>query len=516
MRRSAIVLCALAALCVGGIAAAHACLVGTADEVAFRETTYAGDLAAAEGLTLTAQQSCARQLYWESVVPVAAPERARTEFTALASQKPAETRQHPEGLSMGVQVGGASYHFGSGVELSALPSMMYGTHLQGGDDIIALLMPVAERTEAGDVHEETFRARDYLEYLPLYFDLELGGRTVPYWNGRPYVPGDDTSGLSERLADCFRIPTPEDLMLTVRVSKNRRGQVETLETEASSGGAATNMLTFGLETYSVVTEGKCWFALSGTGDEPLDFSELQGGCGLYCLPFATRETADEFGNKKRDVDADALHNAFPFAEGETPVDLRDGGDGTLLLTLRSPEGLTLVVLDAMTERALQRLPLFAEAELGEEDWVAAPVDGWFYAACDARVRFYERGADGCYTLLLDVPGGVRGALPEELSPARFTGPRAVAWDGERLAVIVAAAQGFPYTDFQTGEMRTGGGLLLAVYDASGLRYCGRLQSGLMDGRSGYLSDDVLWGEYDYAFGRQGETGLALSFDGGRG
>lgn len=496
MKRSAIILCLLAALCAGALAAAHVRLMRTADAVSFRETALFGDIAAAEGLTLTARQSSGRQLYWDSVLPLDAPGLARTEFTALRKQKPLKSLYRPTGLDMHLGMGENSWDFGSGAEPSSLSRMLLsGSGDAGRAAWFELIRTVVEHTAAGETHTETLRVREHMEYLPLSFSLDLDGGVV-LWHGRPYyAPENDESGLGELLHELFRIPVPEDATLTVQVTKDERGMVTELDTKSN--------LTGSVVTRSMLTEGKCWFILSPLGEEAFDFSELRYGCGLYCLPFGTELQRDIHENVVGlEVDAEALHTAFPFADDETPLDLTDGGDGTLLVSLRTQTGVDLVVLDAETEQVRQRLTLFAEPELDEEGWVLTPLGNALYTFCDTRVRYYERGADGRYTLLLDAPFGEKDELLDGYRHLDVYTPSAAAWDGERLAALIARTGG--YRNYATGS------LLLLVFDKAGLRYCGSLSSALMDGTAYDFEKQVVWGEHGMD---DEDAALSLAFDG---
>ncbi len=499
MKRSAILLCVAAALSLGCIAAAHGLILGTADEVEFRETVLYGDLAAAEGLTLTARQSCDRRLYWESVLPAAAPGLARTECTVLSARKIVEAPR-PTGMMVSFSLGEGNYDFGSGMEPGTLSATLRDTYW--GDAFYDLLQPVVDRTEAGEVHTETLRVRDCLKYLPLTFHLELGDGSQVLLHGKPYFLRNDESGLGELLRGAFRVPVPENATLTVTVAKNARGMVTALNAELNRTG--------GIEACSALTEGKCWFALYSYGEEPLDFGELRDGYGLYCLPLVGQARWGSYGNIGTEVDADALHAALPFAEGETPVDLMEGGDGTLLVLLRTEAGLDLVVLDEETERLRERLTLFDGSETGEDDWVCVPLEGGrLYTLCPSRVRYYERGADGRYALLLDAPAGALNELDEWHRESALRAPLTSAWDGERLAVAIAGSSG--YGSFGSdGEYRSPRGeLLLCVFDGSGPRCCAALSSGPMRTVESDCTRQVVWGEGDVA---PDENDVFLSFD----
>ncbi len=489
MKRSAFLALALAALSVGLVIAAHGYLLGTADRVDFRETVYAGDASAVEGVTLTARQSAGRQLYWDSTLPLAAPERASTSFTARSLKKPEENWYVPSGLRMYFTLGGVGYSFGeSGVDTDGL-QRAYWLHWDGEAEAI---LAVAERTGAGETRRETLRIRDYTEYIPLIVDLDFGEATVVYWHDTFYSAGDMQDDLARRFNGYFRFPVPEDAELTVEVTKNSRGMVTELRTES-------NVENNDLDTDSVVTDGKCWFTVQGIGDKDLDFSAVPGGRGLYCLPFTPRDDARNAVN----VDFDAMHVAFPLREDEYPVALYDGENGMLLLALRTEEGADLVMLDTETERVLQRFTLFGEEIEDANGWVFCPRGNQLYAACDTRVQYYERGADGFYTLLLDAPNGAKNVLPEETAYRTYLTPSALAWDGERLAVVTASTSGSRYD-----HGNAAGALLLTVYDQTGLRYCATLESGVMWPGTNSFQNRVFWGEYDAVT----EDMLTLGFD----
>ena len=119
------------------------------------------------------------------------------------------------------------------------------------------------------------------------------------------------------------------------------------------------------------------------------------------------------------------------------------------------------------------------------------------------MQYYERGADGFYTLLLDAPNGAKNVLPEETAYRTYLTPSALAWDGERLAVVTASTSGSRYD-----HGNAAGALLLTVYDQTGLRYCATLESGVMWPGTNSFQNRVFWGEYDAVT----EDMLTLGFD----
>ncbi len=496
MKRSVILLCVLAALSAICVAAAHFRLMGTADKVEFRETVYAGDIAATEGLTLRTRQSLNKQLYWDSVLPVDAPELARTEFTALTKKQEelADWFNWPTGLQMYFGDAGTYHNYNSG---GAFDEDKLSEHLTGETEQMFedFILAVSKRTPAGDGRTETVRAREVSKYVPISAYLELYGF-------------GETVVLSEEFAEIFRFPMPEEATFTVWLEKNAFGQIEKLDTSLALTQDPMQRYNADVQVYSTVTEDKCFFAVRGTGLGPLDFSDVTLGYGLYCLSWSAEDDSRSGdGLIWAEVRTGAPHTVLPLSENDTVYELLDAEDGTLLLVLKNQKGLELVVIDAETERTVQRFTLFTPDELGEENWWSCkPLGDKLYAGSERRVRFYERGADGRYALLLDAPNDAKFPLSPDMDPCRYSTPAAVAWDGERLATIVSCAD----TGYLIDDDTVGGGLLLMVYDASGLRYCGCIQSGAMDGEQGSYSDDaVVWGKY--SLGSSREPGYTLSF-----
>lgn len=492
MKRCAVVLCVLAVLFAVCVAAVHLRLMGSADEVDFRELAYSGDIAATEGLTLRARQSVGNQLYWDTELPVAAPGLARTVFTPQIKKTAQELTEYydwPLGLNMYFGYGGGYYsHSRSAYDENRLSEYLVAETDKMFEDFI---LDVSRRTPAGGSSTETIRAREVSEYVPITAYLEL------------YRLGIHSSAeLSDEFGRIFRFPMPEEATFTVRIEKNADGQIEWLDTSFRLGESEDEAYSPGVWTYSVVTEDKCFFTLRSAGSRTLDFSDVSLGYGLYCLNWSRHDNQGYL-----EPEAGAPRTVLPFSEDDVAFRLIDSGDGRLLLVLESAKGLELVVLDTDTEQVIQRFTLFTPEELGEEMSACCTLlDGRLYAACDKRVRFFECGADGSYYPLLDAPGCSAGDLPEELDYARFSEPRAAAWDGERLAVIISGVTGY-IIDYNN----VGGGLLFVVYDASGPRYCGRIQSGAMDGQQGGFSEDaVVWGDYNISNGH--DPAFTLSFD----
>ncbi|MBO4916013.1 MAG: hypothetical protein J5449_12505 [Oscillospiraceae bacterium] len=496
MKRAAIILCVFALISAICVAALHFGSMSAADKVEFREYVCAGDIAATEGLTLRTRQSVNNQLYWNTELPVAAPGLARTEFTARIKKEAmdfSDLFDWPVGLHMSFGDWGGTYNYGGAFDESGLSERLVGETNQLFKDFI---LDVSRRTPPGGSSTETVLAREVSEYVPISAYLELYGMGI-----------ETDAKLSGKFARIFRFPMPERATFTVRLEKNANGQIDWLDTSFRLDESDENMAySSGVQSISVATENKCFFALRGDGSVPLDYSDVSLGYGLYCLPWSADDSVS--GNMRfAEIKTGAPYTVLPLSEKDMVADLTDAGNGRLLLILENEKGLELVVLDTDTEETMQRFTLFTPEELGGEGWVCVPLDGRLYAACDERVRFYERGADGSYSLLLDAQGSAEEDLPEDIGFSRFLLPEAAAWDGERLAVITSGSTGYIIDSNYVG-----GGILLLIYDASGLRYCGRIQSGAMDGEQGFFSEDaVVWG--NYAYGSKREKAFELAFDG---
>lgn len=416
MRKSLIFLAVLLVLSVAVLAVGQGMISAMGDDVTITETTLAGDPAAAEGLTVSLHPTYKYHLEWRTVFSAGADPKPETGFHYSARTLSDVRTGTPTAW---MQIGGLNFSMsatGGAVDLE-----------DDSDELgfAAMLRPaadVATRTQPGEIRTETVHLRDYYDYYSLYLD---------------YYGVIGQTGQAA-LSDYFKIPVQADVQVEVAVGKDEAGTVYQVECNTLDGGASV----FG---YGLFTEQGLFLGLGTeegeSGGTPVDFSEIQGGYGIYFIPMEQGVLA-----------TDRIENIFPMDPATAQyVTLEERFDGkSLLLFTREQGTLVLTVLDLETLEPFQRLEL-----------PTAETPAIWQAEDLLLLRVYEEGPrllalsmeDGLYRLWLDTP-------EYQFENVWYWDP-ALSFDGSRLAM---ACYENKYNKLS---------LCLAVYDETGLTYAGR-------------------------------------------
>ena len=479
MKRTLITGILLLALALGCIIGTGVAVGKTAETLVWTETPLYGDRAAAAGVEAAVGTSLDRRLLWDSTLDFGADETAaRTQFRFSLSQVRLHWAPEERGLQLWLDFG-RGYSFPQGKTLEQLRET-YAYDINW-TTMLPLLQTAADQTGAGQTRVTVLRLRDFYEFYPFEHSLDLG-----------MMGGSEWAKNVQPVREFFRVPVPEDALVSVQVRKNdagliteidcRSGERETADTSNSVGvswaypvpepAAAAPVTEADFSGVSAVTEDYCFFAFSSFDAEgrPLvDTSRIPGGRGVYRLPY----TRDQSGAAA--YDATKLENVFPLPDDEPVLALgADGEDRPLLFTAADGQ-LTLTVLDPAGRTELQRVTL------GTFD----PADGW---VCEMLRIFddwliLESARRDLYVAELDGEGlwwaglqASRAAVEENwpqppISDGQWpSGSRAFAWDGGRLAV----AEGL----YEPSRGGSNGDFLLEVFDRNGLQYFARMDSGL--------------------------------------
>lgn len=439
LRRSLILFAVLLLLSVGALAAGHAAVSGMQEEVCITEMTYAGEPAA--GLRVDLHTYYGNYLSWRTSYTAGTDPAPETDFTFSISGNWEETEAAADArLSIGTVSLGMS-----GNDLDLTDSLSLGW---GEPSMLRPAADVASRTPAGETYTEIFDLRDYYSYylLNLYCSS---------------VEQDEAD--MDAVIQYFKIPVREGTMLEVCIRKDEAGRV--CEVDMGPVGYVSAFASAGeapavpvgedgvptLNSESVVTDQGIYLVLWTDGSAAEVFSEIEGGYGVYFIPFEKQESG------KLHIAAAQTQNIYAL-DPETVQSLHivESQDGTrLLLFTQEQDQVFLTVLDIETRTALQRLPLSMD-HLPEVFQEASRLllYGWNADYTQPRFLLLCQEEDA-YRLELDVPAYQFDEADYWIFSPSFC------FDGQRLAVAY-----FPKSYYSCT-------VCLLVYDQTGLRYAGR-------------------------------------------
>lgn len=472
MRKALALLLALVLLCLVVIIGAHAGINTERDQVAITENVVYGDKLAACGLNIVRNAQWDYRLHWSTDYNISAENAYSTEFEFTQSEERGEYKgtYTPSGVNFSNYVNGG---IGSSHELTREDiSGIFG----GFED---LCLDVIDRAPAGERYTETVKISDYYDYYPMDIFLDLPNLYFLYTDelGNRFVrnmDGNDCEEVNDALRAYFRIPVAEDDSVEIEVYKN-------------AGGAATEIYVntlipgMGYQILSAVSEYAVYFTFdSGTA---VDFSEIPGGYGVYCLPFGA--TFEHQGGVYPTADVDGLKMVYPLAEDVKIEAFFISKDEERLIMVTAEDGmhiLTAIELDTM--ETLQRIEIIPVINSEGGVHPVTAYEGFLVLEMEgARIATLDILENGDYS-----PNFVVDRMPNEDNLFWYRADCVYAYDGERLAIGWDMEQDTPPYD--------NCGFSVAVYDKNGLQYYGEYESGLMTGLEtgdyGYLCQPTMY------------------------
>lgn len=515
MRRALALLLTLCVLAGAGMIYAHESVDAQAEAVEFTHTLLYGEPEQAAGITVRVPQESMQHLFFDSTLTLGDESTSGTEFTFSKNSMRWRGRARHYGLSASLMMNmGGGGNFGKDFRADDV-GYVYNSYFFSvyGD----MLRDVASRAPAGQEYTERVELSDWLDCVPIEFNLDLEGFMYSYTDTETDITQSmgDMSELGALLAERFRIPLTEPFSVDVTIARDMNGDIvdwninasdemyeavaDDPKAEAAVSVSAMDKLDF--NCWSVATDGGCFFAFEPwSEDSSLDFSVLPGGRGLYCLPYEFREDDSDVA----ELYLDDISCVLPLDSGERIEDLETDGERLVLLT--SADGalyMTQAVLadtDHGEQSALEdvtRIRLTSLETLPEEydmdDGVSTvEMDGGLLCVrtYGGHLLLLESASGGEYEMRLDVPAfpesegaGAFDEAPQDWNVRlSYSGGSSMSWDGERL-VTARWCQDDSNNRAETGP-------LVLVYDAGGLRYAGRFDSSLCRAPADYYDGTV--------------------------
>ena len=453
MRKAAILLAVLLVLSVGGVCVAASGVYEAHDRVALTETVVYGDRAAADGLTVVRRTGYNDHLLWDTVCTLDAGQTTETDYAFSAS---------------GVNETGPATYNGVYLQTDSSTGMSFDpdfTETPTGLEVA--YQELYNTVGPGEEKSAVIYLKDYLDYYPVYVELDFPG-TLCSMDGNEVLdlvpePGTQLYAMA-KLRDYFKVPVLEDERRNISVRKNINGKIR-------SRGSGTVGDFFSMQTYSVLTGDACYFTFDAhnSGGQVVDTGEIPDGYGIYRLPYE-EDRRDESGQKVCGVDVDALEMVYSLNPEIDLLGLSVNEEQTRLLLYAVEDGAyVLTVIDLETMDTLQKLKIADRPE--NSGWGLYDGGDFMVAQLSGKRAVISVTDSGDYALQF-----VCDVTPDG-GPTFWYQDAAWDFDGERLAYVETLEK----VKEMWGWTQESCGFRLAVYDASGLLYCGEYRSSLNTG-----------------------------------
>jgi len=313
-----------------------------------------------------------------------------------------------------------------------------------------------DATEPGHESEQTIRVKDYYEYYPLIFDIDLPYYFLHHYESNTLPIEEDKAALVSHYRDYFRIPVLEDEYLHISV---RKGPTNTI---GSGSGSVEHGDSFFLYPYTANTDDAMYFLFDAhtRKDKLVDTSMIAGGFGIYCQPYEF--DAETSANT---IDPAELTTVYPLDPNIRPGILSYNEARKQLQLLAVEDGqIMLYFIDEETYTLLQKLSV---GSLADDQGVWAHVfhdDYIVITTSDGRLAVIAADDSGAYSLQFCLTFETGSLIRQIKSSFADT-----AWNGEQLAMVAHDYEGENCNFY------------LLVFDATGVLYCGEYKSSLSTG-----------------------------------
>lgn len=470
MKRSIWIVLALFIISVGILCVTAVGIDMKKDDVTIEEKTLYGDKTALDGLHLDLNTSANDLMFWSTQYEPGTGE-IDTQFRFGS--------QYAKGRSFGRISQGIWFNLhpytvtamGTGTDnVSAIKGFAQLYEAEGwADDVEQIVTGIAERTKSGEEHAEYIYLKDYCEVYPLRVDVSLGvGVGNMESNGDPYL------SFAQELREYFQIPVHEDYRIEFSVRKDEKGRIQEISLSDDMFQEASYVA---VDNFTLATEHGCFFAFQGrqSNQIPLDTSMIQGEFGVSYIPYVDNADGQKwayFDNMKVvcGLDEDTYLEQMVLS--------KDGSKVYLLM--QDEDMLKFIMIDAKTGDIVQTMPLI-DRGMGDVVDLAYEYDKFIainIAGDNPRILVidktdserYEHALTAAVTDAADMGARINWSYVgyDETGWTDEGANTTMAWDGERLAVAAFDDRGYYFTcSFH-----------LAVYDKSGLLYCGSHKNSL--------------------------------------
>lgn len=459
MRRLPTLLLALSLLSAAVLTGAALLIPASGDQVAYTETVLAGDPAAARGLTvhlpLRAATAGDDTLRWDVTYTFGATPVLSTRL----SMKPIPSEPRCE----------LHLHTGIALPLSdESPDRWQGT--LSGLDLAFLQLYLDTPPAEGETVSRTVPLADYYDHYPISPSVTyLGG---DFFYARYPRGSQDGDAWSEAFRDSFSLPVPHSARYTISIQRHVTPEGYTGDPPLSYSFQKEGGHSAYLTAAQAFDHQAIYFSpnLHEVLGEEVDVGRIPMGWGVYRLPYRLEDQVFH-------PDEPSLFYGLEPSQEVADLRLTDDGRG-LHLVIRDDTGLTYLRLDTDTGEELLRFPLTDDPEIRLELFFHDHFVATVTSSTAVTLFAPDEGGRWAKRLTADFLSLSVPRSPFTSFPIYVPHQSAMAWDGERLAVVT---QGYlpeeELTGVKGGYLRDCG-FELAVYDNTGLLYLGHYDSDL--------------------------------------
>lgn len=407
MKKSAIVFLLLFCLSVTALGGLAVWVNRGGEQVEVTEETLLGDPGAAAGLEATIRREMRLQLGWETTFSPQNPQQAQTNFSFFSMVPDIWESNRARGARISIAskaiTGSMTTTSGDDVGLKYEETIW-------GSFTVRPAMEMAKSMKPEEAKTQTVALSDYYDAIPL--SINFHGR----WN-----PGDSES--QKYFEDYFYIPMPEGIDVTYTLTKGGSGGVVNVEMTSQQELSVTSHSARGERGWFLVLDG---FARMGSDApvQPLDFSQIRGGYGLYYIP---SKTSKEMEVWEGDFALTEMETVFSIPEGERGMDVRIDRQNRVLLFTAAGDTWYLTVLDPEGREQLQRLELGKQGAENAVRELTAGEDGLAVVFQDGQICLLSE-QQGTYQVRFSC------AMPEQ-AVLRDSASISLVWDEDRLALL---------------------------------------------------------------------------------
>ncbi|MBE5868857.1 MAG: hypothetical protein E7293_07875 [Lachnospiraceae bacterium] len=421
--KKALILCIILVILSGTLVVSAAGLVDKEKEsIVITQQTLRGDQQAAEGWQLETVSHCGYKLNWTTTFAADDTGAATTVFCFKPEGEFTRPVDRKDEVTLYTETG---FGVGGNVNLSGVAH----------SDVFR---EIAQRTSAGETRTEQISLEDYYTYYPL--TLTLDGKYILD------IRAFDEVEESKALQDVIQIPVHSQEKLEMSVSKNKDGQIVSIECNSVDGWMETN-------THGVFPEEGCYFVCTPTywdGEATTHIAGAQNA--IYYMPIRLTQSREMVG-------FDQIFKVYELQEDCIAVDMQMDQAGNLLLLTKENDLLVLNVYEPLEQEGELKKLHTTELIPMEEDYY----DRMTMTQGSTLITL----SSGAFCLLTSQGKGdyevtLRGKLdPDGELCKHLLEYETFAYDGKRLAIASYEAGGLPDNS-----------IYLAVYGEKGLEYVG--------------------------------------------
>lgn len=449
------------------------------EDIVIIESTFYGDVQAAEGLyleILSTDSPSVGRLLWDISYPLGSGKPRSTFSYSLRGG----TIHSSQTNQINMQIPGSW-----GTIQTNVPS--YPFHPQN-HSMAEVVKAVMERTGAGERRTETVRLADYYEYYPLFFELKSYSPVIPdssagskplhvYYDDDIFSPFfderyfDNVSDDQGYFTDFFRIPVSEESTYSITLEMGEEGGVIDCQVSFLTGPTIENLGAFGREGvyhawyltpsenwYQMSTEGKFSAAHTEADWVDIEAGDLGENYGIFYYPYVESPVGYRF-MANLTIDPTQAVKVCDLEPGIQLADmaLNESEDRLYLATVEGEDTYLRVYEVTGSElKLIQELPVFTPSASEVQE-----------TSTDLQLSVKEEGVlftwhDGSFALAICEDKEMALWCPRQetaLEPVYFRYENFWDFDGERLALA----------SFVYGQEDC---MNLAVYTKEGLAWYG--------------------------------------------